>query len=603
MSLSFKESLNQNNSGDFTGDGGNWQKHPSYECSDIYSDRGISTISSKKNISLNSRQFNITQEENSQYIPFEMPRFYDGLDLVNATISIHYETSSERHGAAQPINVVYNDKKIRFGWLIDSNVTADPGKLKFEIHAYGVAYGENGEAQAYVWKSKTNEKLNVMQSLCESDEVITQIDDSWVQELVAAVAEQAAIEVSKNLVMNEQVQLIVGSVTQYVDDLNAATNEKIDELQEVLDNKASLMHDHDGDYDAKGSADTALESAKTYTDFVANKVKNDLLNGAGPAYDTLKELGEFIDENVEAIDALETIASNKADSTHTHTVTHTPSGTVVETSLTPDGSVTSTFSGTAASHNHTFTGIEAKHNHSFSGTKATISTKYTPAGSVSSSFTGSSVTSGTPSDTATVASSTHTHEYTPNGTVSQPIFSGTAVTSDATTDADKTTVCSITDVGSLPSLTASVTNRCLTFSFNAGSLPTKDNGVSVATGDHTHSVTAAGTVSQPTFTGTKGTTTSISGTRTVASEGHTHSVTVNGSVSSTFTGTEATISTDYTPDGTVGETYVTPSGTISDTSVTPSGSVSSTFKGTAASHSHTFTGTAATLTTSAANEN
>lgn len=66
------------------------------------------------------------------------------------------------------------------------------------------------------------------------------------------------------------------------------------------------------------SWNAALASAKTYADSAAAKVKNDLLNGAGGAYDTLKELGDLIDINVDAIDALETVASNKADKTHTH---------------------------------------------------------------------------------------------------------------------------------------------------------------------------------------------------------------------------------------------------------------------------------------------
>lgn len=42
-----------------------------------------------------------------------------------------------------------------------------------------------------------------------------------------------------------------------------------------------------------------------------NTVKNDLLNGAGTAYDTLKELGDLIDDNTDAIDALEIVASGK----------------------------------------------------------------------------------------------------------------------------------------------------------------------------------------------------------------------------------------------------------------------------------------------------
>lgn len=68
--------------------------------------------------------------------------------------------------------------------------------------------------------------------------------------------------------------------------------------------------------DSAGSAQTALDTAKEYTD----SVKNDLLNGAGEAYDTLKELGELIDTNTSAIDALESVATGKADKVHTHVI-------------------------------------------------------------------------------------------------------------------------------------------------------------------------------------------------------------------------------------------------------------------------------------------
>ena len=82
----------------------------------------------------------------------------------------------------------------------------------------------------------------------------------------------------------------------------------------------SAAYKDTGAFDAAGAADTALASAKTYADNAATKVKNDLLNGAGTAYDTLKELGDLIVENADAIDALETIASGKADAEHTHEI-------------------------------------------------------------------------------------------------------------------------------------------------------------------------------------------------------------------------------------------------------------------------------------------
>lgn len=90
---------------------------------------------------------------------------------------------------------------------------------------------------------------------------------------------------------------------------NRAVSAQIDS---AIANKSDSGHKHDSDYDTKGAADTALASAKTYADSAASKVKNDLLNGAGGAYDTLKELGDLIDDNQDAIEALETVAASKA---------------------------------------------------------------------------------------------------------------------------------------------------------------------------------------------------------------------------------------------------------------------------------------------------
>jgi phage-related tail fiber protein len=72
------------------------------------------------------------------------------------------------------------------------------------------------------------------------------------------------------------------------------------------------------DAETKSDASKKLNEAKAYADSAASQVKNDLLNGAGAAYDTLKELGDLIDDNVDAIEALETVAAGKADKVHSH---------------------------------------------------------------------------------------------------------------------------------------------------------------------------------------------------------------------------------------------------------------------------------------------
>ena len=188
----------------YAGDGGSWQQHRDYVVYNVFSDEDISTISDNKDILLNRKQFNITQEENSQYIPFEMPRYYDGFDLVNTVISIHYETSSKLHGSSKPVNVTFNDEKIRFGWLVDAGATLDVGVLKFEIHAYGTVTGNDGISKSYVWKSKSDSSLTVLQSLCDCEDVVNEIDSSWVQELITDVAEKIADEI-KDVAIGEQV--------------------------------------------------------------------------------------------------------------------------------------------------------------------------------------------------------------------------------------------------------------------------------------------------------------------------------------------------------------------------------------------------------------
>ena len=188
----------------YSGEDGNWQEHNSYVRYSVFSDNNLSTVSDEKDIVLNRKQFNITQEENSQYIPFEMPRYYDGFDLVNTLISIHYQTKSGRHASSKPVNVTFNDEKIRFGWLIDAGATLDVGTLEFEIHAYGSIAGSDGVSRAYTWKTKRNKDLNVLESLCDCEDVINNIDDTWMQELITGVAEKVADEI-KNVAVGEQV--------------------------------------------------------------------------------------------------------------------------------------------------------------------------------------------------------------------------------------------------------------------------------------------------------------------------------------------------------------------------------------------------------------
>ena len=274
------------------------------------------------------------------------------------------------------------------------------------------------------------------------------------------------------------------------------------------------------------------------------------------------------------------------------TKTFTGTEATIKPKVTAAGTVAiSTGTGTA---NYTPAGTVSQP--TFSGSSLTSTGSFTPAGSVSVS------TNATTNKTATVsAASSGTATYTPAGTVSAPVITKNQAGST-------TTVNSITAVGTLPTLTTSVTNENLTISFSQGTLPTKGSDVTVKTGDATYTADAptfsgtavrlvTGNIAVPStytasFTGTEGSV-SVSGTPAGTVSQPTFSGT-GTQLKATFTGSEVEGTATYTPEGSIdvvlSKLGLTLSGSTEDKSVsvtgTPTGTVSR----------PTFSGTEATIT-------
>ena len=259
------------------------------------------------------------------------------------------------------------------------------------------------------------------------------------------------------------------------------------------------------------------------------------------------------------------------DANQAITVTGTPSGSVSVSTAAPTGSESANYT-PAGSVSATFSGSEAQEI-SVTGTPAgsvTISQienpsndqkNYTPAGEVTATFTGTEnqaiSVSGTPAGSVTISAAADPTagevNYTPAGTCSAPTVS---LSVSGSTD----TVYSITDVGTLPSLTTSVADETLTISFSQGTLPCKGAAQTVKTGD------ASYTAAAPIFSGAgAGLQAAFSGESLTSSGVFTPS----GSVNASFTGTAAGLAASF--DGST----LTATG-----SFTPSGSISASFSGT-----------------------
>ena len=123
-------------------------KHLGYVHKEEYHD-AIDNLIDNKTLKIDETNLVVKGESNSQYIPFIIDRYYDGVDLTTKIIQIHYLNVEAQGDYSQAINVEYNDEKIRFGWLVPPEACLKGGDLKVSVEIMG----QNSSDETYIWKS------------------------------------------------------------------------------------------------------------------------------------------------------------------------------------------------------------------------------------------------------------------------------------------------------------------------------------------------------------------------------------------------------------------------------------------------------------------
>ena len=224
---------------------------------DDFKKEGMSYVDEDKNITVHKSCINLSQENHSQYIPFEMPRKYHGVDLMEMTLQIYFVNSQMGANYSMPINVEYSDNRIRFGWLVDYNATAVSGTLMFEIRATGtIDYKDaNGTADTtkdlpYIWKTNPNSQITIQKSLV-GETTFTPTED-WYSRLIISVGNQ--VEEARKYKIDAQTA--VNSIDLSEDIINAA-----------VDNAQSYQ--------------TAAENAKATAELYSQYAKSYAVGGSG----------------------------------------------------------------------------------------------------------------------------------------------------------------------------------------------------------------------------------------------------------------------------------------------------------------------------------
>lgn len=87
-----------------------------------------------------SGQTLVAGEENSQYIRFEMPRYWDGIDIIGKTIKVVHMLTNRYFGETATINGKYSDDMLQFGWVVPKTACCISGTLMFVIVVTGTDY-------------------------------------------------------------------------------------------------------------------------------------------------------------------------------------------------------------------------------------------------------------------------------------------------------------------------------------------------------------------------------------------------------------------------------------------------------------------------------
>jgi hypothetical protein len=252
----------------------------------------------------------------------------EGVVLMAETINIGWLKNN--NGEKFAPKTLMSQVQTKDGILLESKIQTDINTLRDELKEY------------------TNEKITNIPTPDISGQIETHNTSTEAHADIRAIIDAIEESVSDKADADHIHEVADIATLQDILDTKSDTSHTHDDLyytesevNTLLSNKADYVHNHDdvyyteseidtkisdintsvsSTYETKTDASTKFDEAKEYADSAAATVKNDLLNGAGEAYDTLKELGDLITENVDAIEALETVATGKANKEHNHAI-------------------------------------------------------------------------------------------------------------------------------------------------------------------------------------------------------------------------------------------------------------------------------------------
>lgn len=267
-----------------------------YDHSNRYSDDMVFEVSKEdKSISIIRKQTLISGERNSQYIAFQMPRYYDGIDLSEKNIEVIYVTETGISDINKVINVRRNEEYLLFGWVVPGGALQDPGTLSFCIEFAG---------DEYVMKTMPVE-VEVFDGMNGSDIMVEPTGQVWymqIQNLCSETLEKAQNHETNAAVSERNAQTYMQNAQNAYSQANLAKESIQGSTKQITDNKTSIEALKKENAQLKARLDAALAD---YTGSAEGEIAEARVDRKGKTYATLgdairgqfDEIGLYIDED------------------------------------------------------------------------------------------------------------------------------------------------------------------------------------------------------------------------------------------------------------------------------------------------------------------
>lgn len=267
-----------------------------YDHSNRYSDDMVFEVSKEdKSISIIRKQTLISGERNSQYIAFQMPRYYDGIDLSEKNIEVIYVTETGISDINKVINVRRNEEYLLFGWVVPGGALQDPGTLSFCIEFAG---------DEYVMKTMPVE-VEVFDGMNGSDIMVEPTGQVWymqIQNLCSETLEKAQNYETNAAVSEKNAQTYMQNAQNAYSQANLAKESIQGSTKQITDNKTSIEELKKENAQLKARLDAALAD---YTGSAEGEIAEARVDRKGKTYATLgaairgqfDEIGLYIDDD------------------------------------------------------------------------------------------------------------------------------------------------------------------------------------------------------------------------------------------------------------------------------------------------------------------